>query len=97
MSDRPAAGIAGVLESALYAEDLDRAEAFYAGILGLETIARAEGRHVFFRCGNGVVLIFDPRSTAAPSTNPELPVPPHGAVGRGISAFAQRATTWMAG
>ncbi len=87
MSDRPATGIAGVLESALYAEDLDRAEAFYAGILGLEPITRAEGRHVFFRCGDGVVLVFDPRSTTVPPSDPKWPVPPHGAIGSGHLCF----------
>ena len=35
---RPA--IAGTLESALYARDLDRAEAFYGGTLGLPVVTR---------------------------------------------------------
>ena len=87
MSDRRPPEIAGVLESALYAEDLERAEAFYAGILGLETITRAQGRHVFFRCGDSVVLVFDPRSTTRTTSNAELPVPPHGAIGRGHLCF----------
>ena len=43
--------IEGILETALYATDLDAAEAFYGNVLGLEKIARLGNRHVFFRCG----------------------------------------------
>ena len=44
-----------ILESALYVTDLDAAEAFYRDVLGLERIAKVDGRHVFFRCGRGVL------------------------------------------
>lgn len=78
----------GILETALYADDLDAAEAFYGGVLGLERIARAEDRHVFFRCGSGVLLIFDPtRTLAEPPSADGLAVPPHGARGPGHMAF----------
>lgn len=36
----------GMLETALYARDLDQAETFYEDVLGLEKIARAANRHV---------------------------------------------------
>lgn len=81
-----------VLESALYADDLDAAEAFYGGVLGLERIARVGSRHVFFRCGPGVVLIFNPAETAVPpAPDAKLPVPPHGARGDGHLCFAASA------
>lgn len=89
MGNAPAAP-AGVLESALYADDLDRAEAFYGGILGMERIVAVEGRHVFFRCGGSVVLIFNPAATVTPPLNPEMPVPPHGAQGEGHLCFRAR-------
>ena len=57
----PAPG--AVLETALYAADLDAAEAFYGGLLGLERITRAGNRHVFFRVGPGVLLLFNPEET----------------------------------
>jgi catechol 2,3-dioxygenase-like lactoylglutathione lyase family enzyme len=76
-----------ILESALYAEDLDAAEAFYGGVLGLERIARGGRRHVFFRCGAGVLLLFDPRETAVADPSAPLPVPPHGARGPGHLCF----------
>ena len=52
--------IEGVLEAALYASDLDAADHFYGSVLGLERIARHDDRHIFFRCGQTVVLIFNP-------------------------------------
>lgn len=73
-----------VLETCLYAEDLTRSAAFYLDVLGLELLSRAEGRHVFFRCGEAVFLLFDPTRTGSP----EGVVPPHGARGPGHVAFA---------
>lgn len=76
-----------ILETALYAADLDAAEAFYGGLLGLERVARAKDRHVFFRCGPAMLLVFNPAETARPAGGP-LPVPSHGASGAGHVAFA---------
>lgn len=81
-----------ILEAALYVSDLDEAERFYAGRLGLERIARVEGRHVFFRCGGAVLLLFDPEATRQPpAPDARLPVPPHGTSGDGHLCFAATA------
>ena len=89
-----------ILESALYVTDLDAAEAFYRGVLGLDVIARAEGRHVFFRCGDGVLLLFNAEATRQPpAPDAKLPVPPHGSAGQGhlcFSATADEITGWKA-
>ncbi|MCV9944619.1 MULTISPECIES: VOC family protein [Rhizobium] len=77
----------GMLETALYARDLDQAEAFYEDVLGLEKIARAANRHVFFRCGPGVLLIFNPEETVKPPAPEALQVPPHGTTGQGHACF----------
>ncbi|WP_375173336.1 VOC family protein [Pseudooceanicola sp.] len=77
----------GLLEAALYAEDLDAAEAFYAGVLGLEKITRVEDRHVFYRVGDMVLLIFNPLRTVTGSSSTQMPVPPHGAQGQGHLCF----------
>ena len=78
----------GILETALYAEDLDAAEAFYRDVLGLERLSRVGDRHVFFRCGGGVLLIFNPAETATPpAPDAKLPVPPHGMRGEGHVCF----------
>lgn len=87
-----APALEGILETALYATDLDAAEAFYGGVLGLEKITRAGNRHVFFRCGQGVLLIFNPAETVKPpAPDAALPVPPHGTTGRGHMCFRVRA------
>lgn len=83
-------GIQGILETALYVDDLDAAERFYAGVLGLDVITRQPGRHVFLRCGPGVLLLFDAAETVKPAEPGALPVPPHGATGPGHACFRVR-------
>lgn len=77
-----------VLESCLYASDLDAAERFYAGVLGLAVHSRQPGRHVFFRCGERMVLLFNPAQSSQPATHDGLDVPTHGATGPGHLCFA---------
>ncbi len=79
------------LEAALYVDDLAAAEHFYGTILGLEIVARADGRHIFYRVGNTILLIFDPTATLTGSDNAHLPVPGHGAQGPGHFCFAAEA------
>lgn len=74
--------IVRVVETGIYADDLARAEAFYAGVLGLEVIASDPARHVFFRAGDGVLLVF-----RAEATREGGDLPPHGAVGQGHFAL----------
>ncbi|HEX2147002.1 MAG TPA: VOC family protein, partial [Pseudorhizobium sp.] len=57
------------------------------GVLGLERIVRAGNRHVFFRCGAGVLLIFNPTETIKPPAEDGPQVPPHGATGAGHACF----------
>lgn len=73
----------GILETSLYVEDLDRAEAFYRDVLGLTQIGRERGRHAFFRVGNGVLLVFNPEET-----DKGHHLPAHGSRGQGHVAFA---------
>jgi catechol 2,3-dioxygenase-like lactoylglutathione lyase family enzyme len=72
-----------ILEACVYAPDLEAAERFYTDVLGMEVITRVEGRHVFFRCGGRVFLVFDPAATAAGGG-----IPSHGATGPGHVCFA---------
>lgn len=72
-----------ILEAALYVDDLDATEEFYGQILGLEKIQRVTDRHVFYRVGGSVLLLFNAVETEKPPGNPALPVPPHGARGPG--------------
>ena len=77
-----------ILETAVYVDDLDAAESFYGGLLGLEKVGRVGNRHIFYRCGPGMLLVFNPEETRGPAGNPALPVPPHGTVGEGHMCFA---------
>ncbi|WP_142524365.1 VOC family protein [Methylacidimicrobium cyclopophantes] len=78
----------GILETTLYVSDLDAAEAFYQKVLGLERIGREKGRHVFFRCGESILLLFDPKRTIRrQSADDRLAAPSHGAIGPGHVAF----------
>src|SRR3954453_3420117 len=78
----PVAVIQQIVETALYVDDLDRARAFYTDWLGLGVIGREVGRHVFFRVGDGVLLLFNARETIKGEI-----LTPHGAVGPGHVAF----------
>ncbi|MEM1159805.1 MAG: VOC family protein, partial [Pseudomonadota bacterium] len=73
-----------VLETALYAENLEETAAFYRDVLKLEPFTKVDGRHIFFRASGMVILLFRPSATILPpALDARLPVPPHGAVGQG--------------
>ena len=80
--------VAAVLETCLYATDLSAAERFYADVVGLEVYARVERRHVFFRCGRGMFLVFNPQVTAlGMRVGTDESKLQHGATGPGHVAF----------
>ncbi len=72
-----------ILETCLYVRDLDAAFQFYQDVLGLELFSKMDNRHVFFRCGNAMLLLFNPDITMEAGKD----VPPHGAYGEGHVAF----------
>lgn len=73
-----------ILETCLCVDDLPEAETFYTNVMGLELYAKVDGRHVFFRCGDGMFLLFNAEVTAKPS---KLGIPGHGTSGEGHTAF----------
>lgn len=80
--------VSGILETVLYADDLEAAQSFYTQVLGLALYAKVPGRHVFFRCGDQMLLIFNPDATnRTPAVGARLPAPPHGARGPGHLCF----------
>lgn len=81
--------ILGILESSLYVEDLHRAERFYTEVFDFPRIALDPERHVFFRVGEGLLLLF-----RAQTTRQGDDLPPHGAEGSGHLAFAIAADTY---
>jgi catechol 2,3-dioxygenase-like lactoylglutathione lyase family enzyme len=56
-------------------------------VLGLLPFAKAPERQLFYRCGDQVLLIFNPEATVKSPTPGGLPVPPHGAIGPGHACF----------
>jgi len=74
-----------ILETCLYAEDLETAREFYTKVLGLPLFSELDGRHLFFRCGEGMLLIFNPAATE--TVRSEIEAPPHGARGAGHCCF----------
>jgi catechol 2,3-dioxygenase-like lactoylglutathione lyase family enzyme len=80
--------LARVLESCLCVTDLAAAERFYAEVLGLTLYAKQDGRHVFFRCGKQMVLLFDAAAASQPASHGGLDVPTHGTTGEGHLCFA---------
>ena len=81
--------IEAVIETAVYATDLDAAEHFYVDVLGLSLLGRDADRHVFFRVGAaGVLLIFNPETTIKGGD-----LPAHGTTGPGHFALGIRPET----
>lgn len=72
-----------VLETILYVDDLEAARAFYQVVLGLELHSQKHGVFVFFKCGAGMLLIFNPDAAARNES-----IPAHGAKGHGHACFA---------
>ena len=72
-----------VLETILYVDDLEAAERFYGGPLGLTLDSRKPGVFAFFRVGDGMLLLFDPRASRR-----SRGVPAHGAEGPGHACVA---------
>jgi catechol 2,3-dioxygenase-like lactoylglutathione lyase family enzyme len=75
--------IRAVIETAVYADDLEAAAAFYGAVLHLPILAKEPERHVFFQVGdNQVLLVFRAEATR----NGDV-LPPHGANGPGHFAL----------
>ncbi|PWL19315.1 glyoxalase/bleomycin resistance/extradiol dioxygenase family protein [Falsochrobactrum shanghaiense] len=79
---------ARILETALYVRDVAQAIAFYRDVMGLEPVGKVSGRNAFFRCGEGILLLFKAEETLKAPAPGSLPVPPHGTSGPGHVCFA---------
>ena len=75
--------IPDILEVCLYVSDIAEAERFYKDLFAMEPYSRSGSRHVFFRVGKMMFLLFNPDETRKQGS-----VPSHGATGEGHIAFA---------
>jgi catechol 2,3-dioxygenase-like lactoylglutathione lyase family enzyme len=84
-----------LIETSIYANDLEAAERFYHDVLGLVPAGREAGRHVFFPIGpSSMLLVFRSETTLKGEH-----LPAHGAHGPGHFALGIRAEdldTWRA-
>ena len=78
----------GVIETALYVEDLARARAFYVDALGCEPMLASPRLLALSVAGRSVLLLFHAGATEEPLPTDGGLVPGHGADGRQHMAFA---------
>jgi len=84
--------IQGIIETAIYVDDLQAAEDFYQGILGLRVLGKEMDRHVFFESGpSSVLLAFRAETTLKGDL-----LPSHGATGPGHFALGIEAAAFDA-
>jgi catechol 2,3-dioxygenase-like lactoylglutathione lyase family enzyme len=80
--------LSGVLETALYVDDLGRARAFYQEVLGLAPLTSDSRFLAFDVGGRSVLLLFLRGSTLEPLHLPGGTIPPHDGSGPIHMAFA---------
>lgn len=81
--------LSGVIETALYVDDMNRASKFYEEILGLRRIGGDGDRlHAYSVGDRNVLLLFKRGSTAQPVDTPVGVIPPHDGSGQNHFAFA---------
>ena len=78
----------GVLETALYVADLERAADFYENVFGLERMDGDARFRAYAVGGRSVLLLFKQGETDQPVPLPGGVVPPHGGSGRLHIAFS---------
>jgi catechol 2,3-dioxygenase-like lactoylglutathione lyase family enzyme len=72
-----------LLETALYARNLDETEAFYTKLLDQTPYRRDPGRYVFYKLDEAMFLLFNPDTTSGLNQG----IPSHGALGPGHACF----------
>ena len=80
--------LSGVIETALYVDDLDRARAFYQDVLGLAAMTSDARFAAFDVGGRNVLLLFRRGSTLEPVHLPGGTIPSHDGSGPLHAAFA---------
>lgn len=88
MSDRPAPAIQGLLETAIYSDDLARADAFYGATLGLEKVLDTPRMLTYAVAPRQVLLVFKRGATREDSVTPEGIIPGHHSEGPAHFAVA---------
>ncbi len=77
-----------MLEQGIYVDDLDRAQAFYERVIGLEPFLRDDRMAGLGVPGGSVLLLFRRGGSVEPSPTPNGTIPPHDATGHQHLCFA---------
>jgi catechol 2,3-dioxygenase-like lactoylglutathione lyase family enzyme len=85
---RPAPKLNGVLETALYVDDLERAARFYEDVLGLAALTSDSRFRAYDVGGRSILLLFRRGATLETVTLPGGTIPPHDGQGPLHIAFA---------
>lgn len=80
--------LAGVLETALYVDDVDRARAFYEGVLGLRPMFTDSRLTAYPVGGRSALLLFRRGSAKETAHLPGGTIPPHDGTGPVHCAFS---------
>lgn len=80
--------LTGVVETAIYVEDIDRASKFYEEVLELRRIAGDERFRAYSVADRDVLLLFKRGATAQPVQTPSGVIPPHDGAGQNHFALA---------
>ena len=80
--------LAAILETSLYVDDLDRAAAFYEGVMGLAALHTDSRLRAYAVHGRSVLLLFIRGGTLAPVKTPGGTIPPHDGAGQLHIAFS---------
>lgn len=78
----------GIVETAVYVEDVERASKFYEDVLGLGKIAGDDRFRAYSVADRDVLLLFKRGATAQPVPTPYGVIPPHDGAGQNHFAFA---------
>lgn len=80
--------VTGILETALYVDDVGRSAAFYEGVFGFAALTRDERLCAFDVAGRQVLLLFRLGASVKPSTDERGTIPAHDGSGSLHFAFA---------
>ena len=97
-TDRPPP-LSGVLETALYVDDMDRARAFYEGVLGLSPMFHDARLTAYPVGGRSALLIFQRGGATETAHLPGGTIPPHdghGPIHGALAVAAEDLPAWEA-
>lgn len=78
----------GILKSAIYADDMERAKRFYEDVMGLKPMFGDRRLTAYNVAGRNVLLVFKRGASVQPSTMPGGTIPGHDGAGPLHFAFA---------